>query len=326
MKLIGNREALENFKREFLDGKLSHAFIIEGARGSGRLTLARHLSALLMCDNGCPSDCTCKGCQRALDGTHPDVHELIHLDRTGQIKIDDIRKIITEAHVKPSEADYKVFIIENAQMMNKVAQNALLQIFEEPPHNTVFFLLSTDRNLLLKTLLSRARVIMTEKLTDRDVEAFLVEKYPDKKELIPRAVRLASGFAGDASELCENEASAEMLTLVSNYFDKASKGADFYTLSSILSPFGRMSREEFSSAVGYFIPALRDAAVCSLGIDTEYSFFTDGEVPENLARRLGLSRIIKAFEFCTDLQKRQGSLNFTANAAMLNTYFASDIK
>ncbi len=326
MKLIGNSTAFENFKREFLEGKLSHAFIIEGARGSGRLTLARHLSALLMCEKNAQTDCSCNGCRRALDGTHPDVHELIHLDRTGQIKIDNIRQIIAEAHVKPSEAEYKVFIIENAQMMNKVAQNALLQIFEEPPQNTVFFLLSTDRNLLLKTLLSRARVIMTERLSDSEVEAFLKEKYPDKTELIPRAVKLASGFAGDAAELCENEASAEMLSLVSDYFDKASKGADFYTLSKILSPFGKMSREEFSCAVGYFIPALRDAALCCLGIEEEYCFFTDVSLPEELARRFGLSRIIRAFEFCTDLQKRQGSLNFTANAAMLNTYFASDIK
>lgn len=326
MKLIGNRTAFENFKREFLEGKLSHAFIIEGARGSGRLTLARHLSALLMCEKGASLDCSCSGCRRAIDGTHPDVHELIHLDRTGQIKIDDIRNIISQAHVKPSEADYKVFIIENAQMMNKAAQNALLQIFEEPPHNTVFFLLSTDRNLLLKTLLSRARVIMTEKLSDSEVEAFLKEKYPDKEELIPRAVRLASGFAGDAAELCENADASEMLSLVSDYFDKASKGADYYTLSKILSPFKKMSREEFSTAVGYFVPALRDAAMCALALDTEFTFFSDGDIPEALASRLGLSRIIRAFEFCTDLQKRQNSLNFTANAAMLNTYFASDIK
>jgi len=326
MKLLGNRTAFENFKRELLEGKLSHAFIIEGARGSGRLTLARHLSALLMCERGALADCSCKGCRRALEGAHPDVHELIHLDRTGQIKIDDIRAIISEAHVKPSEADYKVFIIENAQMMNKAAQNALLQIFEEPPQNTVFFLLTTDRNLLLKTLLSRARVIMTERLSHETVEGFLEEKYPDKKELIKRAVRLSSGFVGDAAELCENEASEEALTLVTDYFEAVSKGADFYSLSRLLSPFARTSREEFSCIIGYFIPALRDTALACLDLDGDYCFFTDASVPELVSRRLGLSRTLRAFEFCTDLQKRQGSMNFTANAAMLNTYFASDIK
>ncbi len=326
MNLVANEEAINSFRKEYYEKKLSHAFIIEGARGSGRLTLARALASILTCEGeSAPCD-RCTGCRRVTLGTHPDVQEILHKDRTSQIKIDEIRDIIAEAHIKPSEAEYKVFIIENAQMMNDAAQNALLQIFEEPPQNTVFFLLTTDKNYLLKTLLSRARVIKTQPLTDEQVEKILSEKFPDKKDLIPHAVVLANGCAGAAIEVLEGENSPEMLRAAQEYLTLASNGSTLYSLSKVLSPFKKTERDEFSSFCSYVITALRDAACLGVGCGEKRMFFSNPEVPAKLFERFGLERILKACDAVEKLLRRSGSVGMTTAICYLNTFFASDFK
>ncbi len=326
MKLYGNAKTHQSFREEFYSGKLSHAFIIEGPRGSGRLTLARHFAKLLVCENKKDACGVCASCLRVDEGTHPDVYEILHKSRTAQIKIDDVREIISRAHIKPSEAEYKVFIIENAQMMNTAAQNALLQIFEEPPKNTLFFLLSTDRNLLLKTLLSRARVLKTELLPDETVEKILTERFPEKGGLIKKAVLLAGGCVGEAVEFLEEEASSDALLLAEQYLSLASNGATLYSLSKVLSPFKKTEREEFSSFCSYLLAAMRDVACAPVGYDTRRMFFQDSDTPRRLADLLGQEKIFKTAEACQNILNKSATVGIPIAIVHINTFFASDIK
>lgn len=325
MKLLGNHTTLENFKKDLENARLPHAFIIEGAEGSGKLTLARTLSSMLICKKSPNSCLICPDCIRVLNGTHPDVFEILHREKTGQIKIDDVRLIIERSHIKPSEAEYKVFIVDNAQTMNLAAQNALLQVFEEPPPKTVFFLLTTDRNLLLKTLLSRGIILKTENLPNDVIENFLIEKYPDKKDFISKAIKLSGGAIGATEIFLSENSSVQMLSLVTEYMDNVAQGASLFTLSKFFSPFKVWAREDFISALGYFSLALRDISLCTTKSEVPLIFFDDKTVAEKISEKLGLKNTVKAFDVCADMIKRANTINLACAISRLNTFFASDI-
>lgn len=316
MKLIANKGVVDNFRSEIEAGRLSHAFMIEGERGSGRLCLARTLASIV---EGCESGA---GYEKIMSGDFPDVFEYIPESANKQIGIDAVRDIIKSAHVVPSQSPKSVFIIENADMMTPAAQNALLQIFEEPPKTAMFFLLCSERNLFLKTLLSRARVINTERLTDGEVERLLLERFPDKKDIIPRAVHLAGGVAGRGVELLENEASSKMLTVATSYAKAASGGATFGELAKLVNIFHPMTREELFSFASYLCLALRDAGTVQFG--QKSVFFEDGKDAENLARYMGMKKIVKAFDTCQTVMKKSAVMSVTSSLANINTYFAAD--
>ena len=326
MTLIGNKATVDDFRRDISVGRLSHAFIIEGAEGSGKTVLARTLASMLMCNADNIPCGACKGCITTLAGEHPDVKEIDVPEDKSFIPIDSIRELIKDAYVKPSEAGYTVFIIENAHKMTVPSQNALLQIFEEPPRNTVFFLLTPDRNLLLKTLLSRARVLRCEVLSEEAVKSALTERYPDKADSVERIMRLASGSLGEAVGLMENEALSEVIELVSRYFDEVSKGAGFYKLSTVLSPTKPVTREQLSDIISYFAIALRDIALLYAEEEPRLMFFTDRSVPDKIVTRRTLREIVSSFELCERLIQRTVSANVGTAIALLNSSLASDMK
>ena len=98
-------------------------------------------------------------CQKLTQGSHPDVFRVIGTGSSRSLHIDVIRNIRQDAYVIPNEAQYKIYIIENAEMMTEQAQNALLKILEEPPSYAVFVLTCSSSSSLLLTILSRSQVI-----------------------------------------------------------------------------------------------------------------------------------------------------------------------
>lgn len=317
MKLIGNREVVDKFRRDFENTRLPHAFMIEGERGSGRLVLARTLSTIVEeRESG-------EGYLKIMSGDFPDVFEFIPESANKQIGIDVVREIIKSAHVVPSQSPKTIFIVENADMMTPAAQNALLQIFEEPPKTAMFFLLCSDRNLFLKTLLSRACVINTERLTDGEVERLLTERFPDKKDIIPRAVHMAQGIAGRGVELLTSDASSKMLSVATSYTAMAGTGASYSELSKLVNIFHPMTREELFSFTSYLCLALSDAALVLLkGVGNV--FFEDEKDAENLAHVMGIKRIVKAFDTCQTVMKKSTVMSVTMCLAEINTFFAAD--
>ncbi|MBR6633370.1 MAG: hypothetical protein IKL05_03595 [Clostridia bacterium] len=313
--ILGNKTVLSAFEAVADTGRFSHAYIIEGAVGSGRLTLARAIASILAGKEHAP---------KITAGVHQDVYELRCEEGSSTIKIDQIREIISQAYIKPAECDKKIFIIENAQQMVPPAQNALLQIFEEPPKNVMFFLLVTNRNLLLSTLKSRAVTLKTEKFPDSFVREELKKRYPDAHSLIEEAVLIADGALGKAFAFLDDEKSRKAVTLVKSYFSAVNEGASFSRLSSVISPSVSNDRNYLFSVMNYFSLALRDILTFSVGYTEKTMFFADRSLLEELSQGLDRQRLFSAYETVCRIMRDVSKINVSLALSSVNMSLAGD--
>lgn len=321
--IIGNEAVLSAFEEVSRTGRLSHAYIIEGSIGSGRLTLARAIAATLICgkEKACYS---CSACRKIMEGIHQDVQEIGCEEGASSIKIEAIRQLIAEAYIKPAECDKKIFIIENAQQMGTAAQNALLQIFEEPPKNVIFFLLVTNRNLLLSTLKSRAVTLKVEKFSDAFLKEELKRRYSDNGELIDEAVLIADGALGQALAFMDSEENRQAIMLVKKYFSALETRATFAALSSILSPASVGDKDGLFSVMSYFSPAIRDILAFASGYREKTAFFVDRESLAILADRLDKRKLLEVFDTVGRIMRDSSKINVALALSNINMLFSDD--
>lgn len=158
--------------------ELPHALIIEGPRGSGKHTIATHLSAALHCtgnnrDSGAIPCLTCRECRRILEGKSPDLIRVGREEDKATIGVDTARFLREDVRIVPNDSDRKIYIIEDADTMTPQAQNAFLLTLEEPPAYVHFFLLCVEAERFLETIRSRAPVLRTEPLTREQIAEYL---------------------------------------------------------------------------------------------------------------------------------------------------------
>jgi len=142
----------------------SHAYIVASEDEILRNETALLLARSFLCEKGRALCGICPGCRRALAGTHPDLVTIERkTDDKGKVKrdisIEQIRQMVTDAWARPQEADRKVYIVKDAQLLNTAAQNAALKILEEPPAFDVFILCAESAEALLATIRSRCVVV-----------------------------------------------------------------------------------------------------------------------------------------------------------------------
>ena len=205
----GHGPEIEHLLRSARAGRLVHAYLFCGARGCGKKTLARLLAQALFCEAGeAERPCGhCPACKRFLSGNHPDARTVAPKGRS--IGVDDVRELIDYLSRRPYEGGWHVAIIERAEKMTPSAQNALLKTLENPPEDTVFFLLTETPGALLSTVRSRARLVRVSPLTREACAEALVRRGVEAKRAA-RLAGLAHGSVGRALEL-GSDASFEAL-------------------------------------------------------------------------------------------------------------------
>ena len=157
---IGHEDIVRHFKSSMELGKVSHAYILNGEKGSGKRTLATVVAKMLQCESGQPDPCgTCKSCLQVESGNQPDIIWVQH-EKPNVVSVDEIRtQILNDIDLKPYSSKYKIYIVPDAQLMNPQAQNALLKTLEEPPEYAVLMLLTNNIDTFLPTVLSRCIVL-----------------------------------------------------------------------------------------------------------------------------------------------------------------------
>ena len=194
--LHGNRELIGYFASAIEEGRLSHAYILEGPEGSGKHTLARAVASQLTRNE--------RDGRRILEGLCPDVMVYGTENGAKSIGIETVRAIREAAYISPVELDFKFFLIEDAHRLTVQAQNGLLKLLEEPPHDVYFFLLCENIVNLLTTIRSRAPVMRMERFEEEALgELLCAEKKPaevrkNSPEVFAAAVKNADGSYGRA--------------------------------------------------------------------------------------------------------------------------------
>lgn len=204
--IVGQEQIREHLQNALASGKISHAYIINGEKSSGKEFIARVFAMALQCEKGGIEPCQeCHSCKQALSFNQPDIIRVNH-EKPGTISVDDIRiQINNDVAIKPYSSPYKVYILNEAEKMTPQAQNALLKTLEEPPEYAVILLLTGNVNALLPTILSRCVVLNMKPVSDELVKKYLMEqlKVPDYKAEV--CVAFARGNVGKAKALASSE-------------------------------------------------------------------------------------------------------------------------
>ena len=156
---------------------IGHAYLISSSARADAVRAAKMLAGAAVCLAGHDVPCgVCRGCRKAASGSHPDIIPVVRqTDRNGNLRreltVDQIRELAADAQVLPNEAERKVYIIEEAELMNLNAQNAALKLLEEPPATVIFVLCAVNSNQLLETVRSRCLTLSVaggEEAADED--------------------------------------------------------------------------------------------------------------------------------------------------------------
>ena len=216
--IFGQEAAIESIRRAYRAGRLPHGLVFAGPAGVGKATTAKALSGLFLCedaDEKALRPCgRCESCRVFEAGTHPDYHvvtrELIRFhDKTGKSKAIDLSinviqpELIEPANRKAVMGRGKAFIVEQAELMNAHAQNAMLKTLEEPAGRTVIVLLTDQPGLLLPTIHSRCQTVRFAPLAEQTVREQLQRRGADKA-LAADAARFARGSLGVALKWVED--------------------------------------------------------------------------------------------------------------------------
>ncbi len=174
-QVLGHERPLGIIRTHLEHNRLRGAYIFSGPEGIGKKMVAKIIAQEINCLEDAPPCQTCGSCIKTEKEQHPDVHLIQHGE--AQIKIEDIREILRQASFRPYEGQAKIFIIDNAHKLNPEAANSLLKVLEEPPKDVLFILVTHKPQNIIKTVLSRCKVIRFTPLVRSRLEEILVKNY-----------------------------------------------------------------------------------------------------------------------------------------------------
>ena len=201
-RFIGAR--YERLIAQFRSGRYAHAYLFSGELGIGKLTFARYLASLVLCESNTPPCGICSQCKQSREGKHSSVTEIAPQDNKA-IPVDRIRELISDVSMYSLDGRQRIVIIEPMESLTPQAQNCLLKSLEEPSVSITYFLLSHDASSLLDTILSRCFVF---KLTPWPEEVLVrhLQNLGYSKEKAQYAAVLSGGNVGEALTVLDEQA------------------------------------------------------------------------------------------------------------------------
>ena len=323
--LVGNDRVRCAFGEAIERGTLSHAILIEGARGSGKRTLANEIAAALNCERRSgtgPLPChSCNNCRRIAERNFPDVKYLAKAKDKATIGVGEVSLFKEDMYLSATEAEHKVYIIESAELLTPQAQNSLLITLEEPPRGVVIILLCEQGDKLLTTIRSRVQYAVTARFSPEEIERYLVSRsreaaalsHSDPKKL--RSLILsADGCIGMALELIDPkraEENVERRALTEAIIRSMAARASYAELLSATSELST-KRAELSSELESITLALRDMIARKMRVDAPALFFTSEEELSSLVKDYELKRLFFLFDvICEAYEDNQKNANIT---------------
>lgn len=323
--VCGNKKLIGYIKSEVKRGSVGHAYIIEGPRGVGKRDFADAMAAALICEGKSEAlPCGgCYACKHIASGSHPDIR-IIDKGDEASLKIKTIREIRRDAYTIPSEADRKIYVIDDADLMTEEAQNAFLLALEEPPAYVTYLLLCDDSSSLLETIRSRAPSLRLAPASRSELEEYLLNRNRGAQRLrdtdpegwaelitssagcAETAMTLLTGSALSARIKEKREALDFLTSLLST------DGDAYVTVSSRKKP----KRDSVKQELYDISLALRDMLVSKKSASAETVFFTDISAAAAASAPYSSKKLALTLDLVTDTLDKISS-NAQVSAAVL---------
>lgn len=314
--IIGHEFQKNLLIRSSEEGTVSHAYLFSGPEGVGKKLMALEFAKTLNCLSEKPSreseECVCGSCSKVERGIHPDV-VLVEYEGASDIKVDQVREGVEEKlYLKPFEGKYKIVIVDEAERMNRSAQNAFLKTLEEPPPDSVIILVSSRSQALLPTIRSRCQDVSFSVLTNDSISTILEESSGLTGEDLELLTRLSSGSPGLALRFDKEliEWRKQLLTKLSAV-DHRSAIEISELIESMPTETTAEDSERLRLAMELISLWIRDLIMIKIGAAEEYITHADIiEESERAASGLGTDDILEKH----DILERTRSDIFYANA------------
>ncbi|MFV0314942.1 MAG: DNA polymerase III subunit gamma/tau [Anaerotignum sp.] len=197
--VIGQEHIVKTLKNQMKTGRVSHAYLFCGTRGTGKTSTAKIFARAINCLNPTEDGQPCNECALCVDILQGRSVNVVEIDAASNNSVDNVREIREEVKYLPTQGDYKVYIIDEVHMLSNSAFNALLKTLEEPPAHVIFILATTDPQKVPATILSRCQRFDFRRITTNDIATTLMGYLEEEgHDITPEAVRYVAQL-GDGS-------------------------------------------------------------------------------------------------------------------------------
>jgi DNA polymerase-3 subunit gamma/tau len=236
--MVGQQHIIQTLQNSIREQRVSHAYLFNGPRGTGKTSAAKILAKAVNCERG-PAEEPCNECDACIGITAGHIMDVIEIDAASNRGIDEIRDIRDKVRYAPSEVRFKVYIIDEVHMLTAEAFNALLKTLEEPPGHVIFILATTEPHKLPATIISRCqrfdfRQVSLEEQTEHLLKICREESIQADADALAYIARLSEGGMRDAISLLEQVSAfaGERITLEAAVDVTGGMAADhFYQLA-----------------------------------------------------------------------------------------------
>lgn len=333
---LGNEGIKNRIGGAILSGRAPHAFLIDGAEGAGKRTLARLIAAALNCErrgtDGYPLPCLCcDSCKKIILGGHVDVKELSRQSDKATVGVSEVKMLREDMFLSATEAEKKVYIIDDAERLTPEAQNALLIVLEEPPKNVVILLLASGTDRILTTVKSRTQYIALSRFTPREITEYITREseaasrlYSTDREAFDAAVMTADGSIGRALSLTDPataEDAKELRERTVAFVRACAPRVGFAEIKEVTDGFPT-KRNELSEQLELTVKALRDMIAVKRADNPPTVFFPTAEEAKKEAEPFKIARLISVFEI---VMAAHDDCNKNGNVTALVTAMAGKI-
>ena len=296
----------KHFAKLIRENKLVHAYLLSGAEGTGKIELAKWIAKGIFClnsQNGVPC-LKCSECNRIENNNHPDVVTIMPDGLS--IKVEQIRYLKSEFNKSGVESDRKVFIIQDAQKMSIGAANSLLKFLEEPSGNITAFLLTSEPQKLLPTIISRCQEVEMQQLTSGQLEQELIsESISEKNSYI--LANLAQSVV-EAKKINDNENFDKILATVNNWYRKLLR-KDLLSFVMIQSKIIGLiqNKEDQNLVLQVIILTVRDTVLERFGLTEEIVFKENIDFIQQNTAQIANSKLINSLNLVVESNRKLAS-------------------
>ncbi|MCR5545121.1 MAG: DNA polymerase III subunit [Lachnospiraceae bacterium] len=278
--IIGQEDIKNHMQKALREGKISHAYIINGEKESGKMMLAKTFSQALFCENGGDEPCgECPSCKKVAHDSHPDLIYVTH-SKPNIISVKEIREqVVGDMMIKPYTASRKIYIVEDAQLMNESAQNAILKSLEEPPEYVTVILLTDNASSLLQTIRSRCILLNIQPvIKEREkIKQELMRTYEMPEYEAEDILNFAQGNVGKAYSLASSESFRDVMEDMLNLTSQVSRfrQIEVEKKAESLKTAGKNGEIDLKEYLDLLVLWYRDVLLYKATANLDYIYFKD---------------------------------------------------